>query len=142
MRGVGGLAAVLAALVLVGSSSSLAAPGEPFFVGFSEDLPKEIGTDAVFPAAELGGTAAIYMPGGHEDDLARQLIDAGLAPDTSCFVVASASRPDEQIVQTTLGGLSALHKLPAPAILLIGAIPAGAGHAAPAQNVGKKAHRH
>jgi uroporphyrin-III C-methyltransferase/precorrin-2 dehydrogenase/sirohydrochlorin ferrochelatase len=92
--------------------------------------------------AELGGTTAIYMPGGHEDDLARQLIDAGLAPDTSCFVVASASRPDEQIVQTTLGGLSALHKLPAPAILLIGAIPAGAGHAAPAQNVGKKAHRH
>ena len=28
--------------------------------------------------AELGGTTAIYMPGGHEADLARQLIDAGL----------------------------------------------------------------
>ena len=28
-----------------------AAPGEPFFVGFSEDLPKEIGSAAVTPAA-------------------------------------------------------------------------------------------
>ena len=53
--------------------------------------------------AELGGTTAIYMPGGHEDDLARQLIEAGLAAETSCFVVASASRPDEQVIETTLG---------------------------------------
>ncbi len=71
--------------------------------------------------AELGGTTAIYMPGGHEDDLARQLIEAGLAAETSCFVVASASRPDEQVIETTLGDLPGLQKLPAPAILLIGA---------------------
>jgi len=92
--------------------------------------------------AALGGTTAIYMPGGHEDDLAHQLLDAGLAADTPCFVVASATRPDEQIVETTLGGLSGLDKLPAPAILLIGAIPASPGRAAPVQNTGKKAHRH
>ena len=54
--------------------------------------------------ADLGGTAAIYMPGGHEADLARQLIESGLAADTPCFVVASASRPDEQVIETTLGG--------------------------------------
>jgi uroporphyrin-III C-methyltransferase/precorrin-2 dehydrogenase/sirohydrochlorin ferrochelatase len=71
--------------------------------------------------AELGGTTAIYMPGGHEDDLARQLMDSGLAADTSCFIVARASRPDEQVIETTLGELPALPKLPAPAILLIGA---------------------
>ena len=71
--------------------------------------------------AELGGTTAIYMPGGHEDDLARQLMDAGVAPDTSCFVVARASRPDEQVIETTVGKLPGLPKLPAPAILLIGA---------------------
>ena len=33
--------------------------------------------------AELGGTTAIYMPGGHEADLARQLIEAGVAAETS-----------------------------------------------------------
>ena len=57
MRGVGGLAAVLAALLVAGGGSGRAASGEPFFVGFSEDLPKEIGAAAVAPAAELGGTA-------------------------------------------------------------------------------------
>jgi uroporphyrin-III C-methyltransferase / precorrin-2 dehydrogenase / sirohydrochlorin ferrochelatase len=77
--------------------------------------------------AELGGTTAIYMPGGHEDDLARQLIDAGLAADTPCFVVANASRSNEQVVETTLGGLSGVQKLPAPALLLIGAVPSASG---------------
>jgi uroporphyrin-III C-methyltransferase/precorrin-2 dehydrogenase/sirohydrochlorin ferrochelatase len=79
--------------------------------------------------AELGGTTAIYMPGGHEDDLARQLLESGVAADTACVVVASASRPDEQVVDTTLGELPGLPKLPAPAILLI-----GTGHA---QNASK-----
>ena len=74
--------------------------------------------------AELGGTTAIYMPGGHEDDLARQLLASGLAADTRCFVVAGATRPDEQVVETTLRELPGLQKLPAPAILLIGVSPA------------------
>jgi uroporphyrin-III C-methyltransferase / precorrin-2 dehydrogenase / sirohydrochlorin ferrochelatase len=71
--------------------------------------------------AAIGGTTAIYMPGGHEDDLARQLMENGLPARTSCFVVASASRRDEQVIATTLGGLAGVRKLPAPAILLIGA---------------------
>jgi uroporphyrin-III C-methyltransferase / precorrin-2 dehydrogenase / sirohydrochlorin ferrochelatase len=70
--------------------------------------------------AELGGTIAIYMPGGHEDDLARQLIESGVDAGTSCFVVGRASRPDEQVVETTVGALPGLPKLRAPAILLIG----------------------
>ena len=78
--------------------------------------------------AELGGTTAIYMPGGHEDDLARQLMDAGLAAETPCFVVASATRSNEQILETTLGLLPGLQKLPAPSILLIGTAKAEAGH--------------
>jgi hypothetical protein len=32
-------------------------PGEPFFVGFSDDLPKAVGSTAVTPAADLGGRA-------------------------------------------------------------------------------------
>jgi uroporphyrin-III C-methyltransferase/precorrin-2 dehydrogenase/sirohydrochlorin ferrochelatase len=75
--------------------------------------------------AELGGTTAIYMPGGHEDDLARQLMDSGVAADTSCFVVARASRPDEQVIETTLGELPGLPRPPAPAILLIGTARSG-----------------
>ena len=67
MPGLGGLAAVLAALFVAGGGSARAAPGEPFFVGFSEDLPKEIGSAAVTPAAELGGSAfrltTLWTPG-------------------------------------------------------------------------------
>jgi uroporphyrin-III C-methyltransferase/precorrin-2 dehydrogenase/sirohydrochlorin ferrochelatase len=93
--------------------------------------------------AELGGTTAIYMPGGHEGDLARQLVDAGLARETSCFVVASASRPNEQIIETTLGQLPDLPTLPAPAILLIGTVRAKDSQTSLAhQNAGKKRVNH
>ena len=89
MRGVGGLAAVLAALLLVGSSSSRAAQGEPFFVGFSEDLPKEIGTDAVLPAAELGGTAFRLTT---QWTLGRTSIPAAEAAKLSRAVAAAAGQ--------------------------------------------------
>lgn len=77
--------------------------------------------------AELGAATAIYMPGGHEDDLARQLIESGLAAETSCIVVSHASRPDEQVIETTLGELPVMPKLPAPAILLIGTVKGAIG---------------
>ena len=64
--------------------------------------------------AEVGGSIAIYMPGGHEDALALQLMDAGLAAETSCFVVASASRADERVVETTLGDLPGFRSCPLP----------------------------
>ena len=79
--------------------------------------------------AELGGTVAIYMPGGHEGELAGQLVAAGLAADTPCFVVASASRKEEQVVETTIGELPGLPTLPAPALLLIGAVAGPRGQA-------------
>lgn len=97
--------------------------------------------------AELGGTIAIYMPGGHEGELAGQLVAAGLAADTPCFVVASASRRDEQVVETTIGELPGLPKLRAPALLLIGAVagPRSAvstGHIESAQKVNKTRRSH
>ncbi len=93
--------------------------------------------------AELGGTAAIYMPGGHEGDLALQLIEAGLSRETPCFVVAGASRVDEKVVETTLGELPRLEKLPAPALLLIGVIPAKNGPVRTTlQNAGKQRSHH
>src|SRR5687767_4536031 len=93
--------------------------------------------------AELGGTTAIYMPGGHEDDLARQLLQAGVAAETSCFVVAGASRSEQQVIETTLGQLPDLQKLPAPAVLLIGMVRAnGADSGGTLKIASKKAHDH
>ncbi len=60
------LGALVVSLVSVGASRSATA-GEPFFFGFSEDLPKEIGAGAVEPAGELGGSAfrltTLWAPG-------------------------------------------------------------------------------
>jgi uroporphyrin-III C-methyltransferase / precorrin-2 dehydrogenase / sirohydrochlorin ferrochelatase len=78
--------------------------------------------------AELGGAAAIYMPGGHVDQLARELMDGGLDQDTPCFVVSKASRADQQVVETTVGELPGLAALPAPALLLIRVLKPGHGH--------------
>jgi siroheme synthase len=88
--------------------------------------------------AALGGAAAIYMPGGHEADLARQLMDAGLPGETPCMVVAKATRPDQQVVETTLAGLPGIAVLPAPALLLIGVVGSGAASVQRSvQNTGK-----
>jgi siroheme synthase len=73
--------------------------------------------------AELGGAAAIYMPGGHEAQLAQELMTGGLDRATPCVVVSRATRPDERVVETTVGELPQLAPLPAPALLLIGVLP-------------------
>jgi uroporphyrin-III C-methyltransferase/precorrin-2 dehydrogenase/sirohydrochlorin ferrochelatase len=74
--------------------------------------------------AELGGGVAIYMPGGHEADLANALIAGGLAPETSCHVISNATREDEQVIETTLGQVPQMAQLPAPSLLLVGLVPA------------------
>ena len=85
---------------------------------------------------------AIYMPGGHEGDLALQLMSAGMPAETPCFVVASASRPDEQVVETTLGEMPMLPTLPAPALVLIGVSPAEPPVQASVKKTGKHAEDH
>jgi uroporphyrin-III C-methyltransferase/precorrin-2 dehydrogenase/sirohydrochlorin ferrochelatase len=85
--------------------------------------------------ADLGGAVAIYMPGGHESELARHLMNAGMPGNTPCFVVASASRPEELAVETTLERIPDLAALPAPALLLIGVMPARPSTAHPLATV-------
>ena len=70
--------------------------------------------------AQLDGTTAIYMPGGHEAELARQLMEAGMSASTPCYVVSAASRAEERVMQATLGEIPTLEKMPSPALLLIG----------------------
>ncbi len=60
------LIALLTALAFAGSAATASA-AVPFFVGFAEDLPKEIGSGAVTPAAGLGGRGfrltTLWTPG-------------------------------------------------------------------------------
>ncbi len=91
--------------------------------------------------ADLGGAAAIYMPGGHEAELASELMEGGLDAATAVCVVSRASRPDERVVQTTVGELPKLPKLPAPTLLLIGVFPAKKGGESVSQEALEKSSR-
>ena len=57
MLGLAALASACLTLAVIAGSAAPATGGEPFFVGFAEDLPKDLGSGAVTPAAELGGRA-------------------------------------------------------------------------------------
>lgn len=67
-----------------------------------------------------GSTIVIYMPGNDHAGLARELRVAGLAADTPCAVVSSASRPSQQILWTNLAALSRGNTLPAPSLVIVG----------------------
>lgn len=104
------IAAVLATLV----ASAAAAPGPGgggLFVGFSEDLPKELGVAAVTPAADVGATAfrltTLWAPGQtaltpeEEARLDRATAAAaGLRVVLSVYSAAGANAPQTAAART------------------------------------------
>ncbi len=48
----------------------------------------------------------------------------GMSGETPCVIVSHASTPQERIYRTTLGDLPEVPPLPAPALLVIGAVAA------------------
>lgn len=69
-----------------------------------------------------GTTLAIYMPGADYAEVAARLIDADLNIDTPCAVISQATRAEQQIRWSNIGALFEEHKLPAPAILIVGRV--------------------
>jgi uroporphyrin-III C-methyltransferase len=57
-------------------------------------------------AADRETTLAVYMGGAVAGRLAEALIDAGRAPATPVAIVRDASRPDAEVLRTTLSGLA------------------------------------
>ena len=72
--------------------------------------------------ASLNATLVIHMPGDNYGALAAELCGAGLSGQASCVVVSRAATPEEQIHRTTLDKLPQAPRLPAPALLIIGAV--------------------
>jgi uroporphyrin-III C-methyltransferase len=67
-------------------------------------------------------TIAIYMPGTHYGEVAEQLVEYGLSPETPCVVVSQATRAQQQIRWSTIAMLGREAQLPAPSILLVGRV--------------------
>ena len=65
-------------------------------------------------------TLIVYMPGRRFRQLADELIDSGVPPNTPCVAVSKASTPEEHIHRTTLKQIEDEAIGPAPVVLLIG----------------------
>jgi uroporphyrin-III C-methyltransferase len=69
---------------------------------------------------ESGATVAIYMPGHDYAAMAARLASAGVAAETPCAIVSSATRPNQRIATCVMAELANLTPLVSPAVLLIG----------------------
>jgi len=89
-------------------------------------LPGHIAEESEFAEwsqlASSGATLAIYMPGHNYAELARRLLDAGLARTTPCAIIASATKQEQAIALSPLDKLASLGPLGSPALLLIGEV--------------------
>src|SRR5262249_52075504 len=74
--------------------------------------------DALFQDA----TYAVYVPGKNYGEIATKLMEGRIDRGTPVVIVANATQAKQQIHRTTLGGLALEERLPAPSLLIIGAV--------------------
>jgi uroporphyrin-III C-methyltransferase len=67
-------------------------------------------------------TLAIYMPGNHYEKITAELTAAGWPADTPCALVAQAGTEQQLILRMDLGALANAPNVPAPALILVGAV--------------------
>jgi uroporphyrin-III C-methyltransferase len=65
-------------------------------------------------------TLAIYMPGSNYGQLASQLCDAGLSPQTPCAIISRAGRTTQQVQWCDLSTLDRMKSLSSPTLLIVG----------------------
>jgi len=88
--------------------------------GASGRLPADIDWRSV---ADPSTTTVVYMPQHTLPELAATALAHGIAPDTPAIAVASATRPDEQVISATIATIAAqlAHAAPAgPVLVMIG----------------------
>ncbi len=67
-------------------------------------------------------TIVVYMPGHDLGALQPRLLNAGLAPETPCAIISSATSDAEQVHITTVGHLHSSPHLSAPRLVVIGEV--------------------
>ena len=71
--------------------------------------------------AQVGGTIVVLMGVAERGTIADRLMAGGLAPDTPVAAVRHGTRPDQEVVRTTLAELGAT-PVRSPATIVIGAV--------------------
>jgi uroporphyrin-III C-methyltransferase len=72
--------------------------------------------------AGSGATLVIYMPGKNYSDLSAKLKEAGLAGDTPCAVISSATTTNQQAYRTTIDELHLVPKFATPTLIVVGEV--------------------
>lgn len=70
-------------------------------------------------------TLVFYMPGQHLGQLKEELVKGGLSEETPCLMVSEAAGPRQRILRSVLRDLCDIEALPAPSVLIIGAVVSG-----------------
>jgi uroporphyrin-III C-methyltransferase len=67
-------------------------------------------------------TLVLYMPGAEYGEVAQRLREGRMPQDLPCVIVSGATGKQQQIRWSSVGQLAAEHKLPAPALLIVGRV--------------------
>jgi uroporphyrin-III C-methyltransferase / precorrin-2 dehydrogenase / sirohydrochlorin ferrochelatase len=67
-------------------------------------------------------TVVVYMPGNDLALLTARLLSSGVAAETPCAIIASATQDVERLHITTVANLAASPDLPAPRLLVVGEV--------------------
>jgi uroporphyrin-III C-methyltransferase len=82
-----------------------------------------------WPASITANTTLVaYMPGFAYEETSARLLRSGVSEDTPCAIISRATLPDEQVHLTTVGELPSAPRLPAPTLLVVGAVVRLADH--------------
>jgi uroporphyrin-III C-methyltransferase len=76
------------------------------------------------PNTFTDSTLAFYMPGGNFGGLQGELLENGLDSQMPCLLISRAGLPGQQVIRTTICGLTRLPRAAAPSLLIVG--PSGA----------------
>ena len=88
--------------------------------GHEDPTKDEAGVDWA-ALARTGGTLVVLMGAGHVADIARRLLDGGLAPDTPVAAVRYGTLPTQRTVRATLATVGDAGVEP-PSAIVVGAV--------------------
>lgn len=125
-------------LTLRGSASSVT-----FVTGHGAEggLPGDTDWDAV---GRTGGTVVAYMALSRLDEVVLRLLAAGRPAGTPVAIIAKATLPGQTVLRSTLGACTLAARragVPAPALVVIGEVAAGARVAEGVESVRQEAVR-
>lgn len=84
--------------------------------------------ESVRALAAHGSTMVLFLSAGMLEQLSKELIAGGYAPDTPAAIVYRATWPDEQVLRTTVAGLAQTareHGIHKTALITVGGFLAG-----------------